>query len=296
MSTDKSDDRELEEYLAGDSALSRLYRGDAGEQPPEDLDQRILEQAHGAVEHRARVVHGPFARHWMVPISLAAVVVVSVSVVLLMPDPEMDADLGLPSAVQPAAPASEAASDYAAPPPGKELPAIGGVARLSGEQPASPATFEEGREHAGQEFAAAPAAPAPSLASRQSRVADELEEKSLPGRKREAAVREEAVAAMRQAAPAEPAPRALASEPDFAATSVAKRKAPASPDPAPPDRVQADPQNWMRFIEELLRDENLEGAKSNLRAFRNRYPHQRLSPELERLAKVLDGEAETERN
>ena len=84
MSPEERDDKLLQEYLAGDSALSRLYRDRATEQPDAHLDATIRARAHAAVARDARVAHSPFARNWMVPTSLAAVLVLSVSVVVLM--------------------------------------------------------------------------------------------------------------------------------------------------------------------------------------------------------------------
>ena len=87
MSPQERDDKLLQEYLAGDSALSRLYRDRATEQPDARLDATIRARAHAAVARDARVAHSPFAHNWIVPTSLAAVLVLSVSVVVLMPEP-----------------------------------------------------------------------------------------------------------------------------------------------------------------------------------------------------------------
>lgn len=109
MSPEERDDELLEEYLRGDAELSRRYRHEAREEPSAALDARILAEARRAVTRERRVVHSPFARHWMVPASLAAVLVLSVAVVLLVPGP----DSGLDAPVRPAADAVEA------PAPGK---------------------------------------------------------------------------------------------------------------------------------------------------------------------------------
>ena len=87
MSPEERDDELLQEYLEGDSALSRLYRRGVGEQPGTDLDARIRAHAHDDLARDRRVAHSPFARNWMVPTSLAAVLVLSVSVVVLTPEP-----------------------------------------------------------------------------------------------------------------------------------------------------------------------------------------------------------------
>jgi hypothetical protein len=69
-------DRELENYLAGDSPLSRRYRAASRETPPPELDAAVLAAA------RAAVVHAPRRRgRWQLPLAAAATVVLGVSLV-----------------------------------------------------------------------------------------------------------------------------------------------------------------------------------------------------------------------
>ena len=79
MAERKKDDRLLDEYLRGDSALSRAYRETGREEPPAHLDAAILAQARAATVPR----RGGKPR-WFMPLSLAATVVLSVGVVLLL--------------------------------------------------------------------------------------------------------------------------------------------------------------------------------------------------------------------
>ena len=81
MSPKEPIDRALEEYLKNDSELSRAYKEAAGEKPPAALDAAILEEARRAVDHGGRVARGPFARTWLVPASLAAVLLLTVGLV-----------------------------------------------------------------------------------------------------------------------------------------------------------------------------------------------------------------------
>ena len=74
----KKDDRLLDEYLRGGSPLSRVYRETGREEPPAHLDAAILAQAKAAVGARRS------KPRWFMPLSLAATVVLSVGVVLLM--------------------------------------------------------------------------------------------------------------------------------------------------------------------------------------------------------------------
>ena len=66
-----------------DSGLDRLYRATGREEPPARLDAAILAAAHREVGARPRSrPHAP--RRWQVPVSIAAVVVLSVSLVTVV--------------------------------------------------------------------------------------------------------------------------------------------------------------------------------------------------------------------
>jgi len=81
----KQPDREaFESYLQSESSLSRVYKATAKETPPVELDARILERARQAVHPRARVGRSPFANNWIIPVSLAAVLVLTVGLVTFM--------------------------------------------------------------------------------------------------------------------------------------------------------------------------------------------------------------------
>lgn len=79
MTERKKDDRLLDEYLRGDSPLSRVYRETGKEEPPAHVDAAILAQAKAAI-----TTHRGGKPRWLMPLSLAATVVLSVGVVLLM--------------------------------------------------------------------------------------------------------------------------------------------------------------------------------------------------------------------
>lgn len=78
MAQRKGDER-LDEYLRGDSPLSRAYREAGREEPPPALDAHILAQARG--EKAAPRGGKP---RWLMPLSLAATIVLSVGIVLFM--------------------------------------------------------------------------------------------------------------------------------------------------------------------------------------------------------------------
>lgn len=75
--TERKHDERLDDYLRGDSPLTRAYREAGREQPPAHLDAALLAQA--KAEFLARRASKP---RWRMPLSLAATVVLAVGVVL----------------------------------------------------------------------------------------------------------------------------------------------------------------------------------------------------------------------
>lgn len=84
MSSKKRDDRILDEYLQDGSVLSRAYKETTDEHPPGRLDAAILDEARRAVVDKPRVARSPFSRNWVIPVSLAAVLVLTVGLVTFM--------------------------------------------------------------------------------------------------------------------------------------------------------------------------------------------------------------------
>ena len=78
MTKRKSDKKH--DAVAGDAELGRSYRGASTELPSPALDTEILAAARRAVQ--TPPAHQRFAKRWAVPLSVAAVVVLSVGVVL----------------------------------------------------------------------------------------------------------------------------------------------------------------------------------------------------------------------
>lgn len=83
--SDKKDEQALEEYLKGNSSLSRHYHDESAAEPPARLDAAIISAAKQAVENK-KTTAGPFSARWYVPVSLAAVVVICFSVVFKIYD------------------------------------------------------------------------------------------------------------------------------------------------------------------------------------------------------------------
>jgi hypothetical protein len=282
MSPDERDEQLMQEYLDGDSELSRLYRRGAGETPGAQLDARILGEARRAVTPAPRVVYSPFARHWLVPTSLAAVFVLSVSVVLLMPEPLDGPGMGVDDG-------------------NGHAPALGGGLRDTlGDRtdteaaPAAPAPMESDtrREPATRlqdsdaGGRASGTSPLPSASRPQQ--AGETVGTSVKKRKSEAAERKGDAA--REAAPA---PEAGAG-PVLQAPPAALEESDALPARAqgvlPAASVRNDPEAWISFIEALLDARDETGAQQSLREFRRRYPDFPLPADLRALTDSPDAQ------
>lgn len=264
MNPDERDDELLQEYLEGDSELSRLYRHGAHEKPDPHLDARILGEARRAASHKGRVVHSPFSRHWLVPTSLAAVFVLSVSVVLLLPDP-----IGEPGVV-----IDEA--ETIAPSRGRMVGDAPG--ERADTQPAPASTSAPGADVVPLQ--------SPSAKQRANDMPGKSSEKSqaqAAARKRTADDDAESLAA----------PGVGASDAENALPPPALESAQEpglAPRPMPNASVQDNPAAWLRFIQALLDEQNQAAAKSNLRAFRARYPDFPLPASLDDLAASLDAQ------
>jgi hypothetical protein len=69
---------DLEEYLRGDSALSRQYRRESAPAPPHALDRRVLKFFHESQDEHAPRAGAPY----LAPLAFAASVLLSVALVL----------------------------------------------------------------------------------------------------------------------------------------------------------------------------------------------------------------------
>lgn len=90
----------------GDPELSRAYRAASEEEPPRHLDDAILAAARRSANRRPRSGFSPFGAGWRVPVALAAVLVLCVSLVVTMQQETRDA--GLPEAPAPMQPIEDA--------------------------------------------------------------------------------------------------------------------------------------------------------------------------------------------
>jgi len=71
-----------------DAAIDHAYRETAREAPPRALDARILAAAHRAVAARPAPVRADWTRRWRVPLSVAATVLLSATITLMVYESE----------------------------------------------------------------------------------------------------------------------------------------------------------------------------------------------------------------
>jgi hypothetical protein len=98
-----------------DPSIDDAYRATRREEPPRELDARILAAAHRAVDARPSPVRRSFAQRWRVPVAIAATVVLSATVTLMVYESDKTAlvgERGVRDKIQqePASPAPESAA------------------------------------------------------------------------------------------------------------------------------------------------------------------------------------------
>jgi hypothetical protein len=85
MANNDQNDKELNDYLNGDSDLSKAYRASNKLEPAAHLDQKILLAAKESVRNSEQIVKPKFHRApWVKPVSIAAMITLSVSLVVTM--------------------------------------------------------------------------------------------------------------------------------------------------------------------------------------------------------------------
>jgi hypothetical protein len=122
MATRKPTDTQHENSLPGEAGMARVYRAAAQDAPPASLDARILAEAQRAVaKPKAR---GPFGAHWAIPLSTAAVIVLSLGVVLLLSEQGALNHRDVSVSIVAEAPLEASARSASAEPPASPAPAL----------------------------------------------------------------------------------------------------------------------------------------------------------------------------
>jgi hypothetical protein len=207
-----------------DAQLAAAYRALEPAAPPPVLDDAILAAARRAVSARPRAAGAPFAGRWQMPLSIAAVVVVCVSLVTVMRDE--GGDLTQPPRAEAPATVARDAAEGASAVAKIELAPAARSKNLGLKPPASAAAAEGADQYA-------LAAPAPPAGMRAPTVAGESAAATVLKQPVEAG----AVASSRAAAPGQrerapgefvaPPPAMAASAPSRADTAPAAEPAPA---------------------------------------------------------------------
>jgi len=248
-----------------DPELSQAYKAAAHPEPPSALDARILTAARQAVTLQPR--RRPAWFGWAVPLSSMAVLVLGISMLFRMqqeaPETLREAQSSLPE---------RTLARKELTPPVASAPANPPAAKLSkpATQPAAPAPQP------------VPTAPPPlAFPDRETAVADAVMEKAAETADVAAPP---APAIMPLPPPARGAAQenraeALSATPAFSAgMSRMKSAAPVAAKAATPEET---PEQGVEAIRQLLRQGNIDAARTRLEALRKRHPDFPLPPDLE---------------
>lgn len=271
-----------------DPRLDRLYRETAREVPPAHLDAPILAAARREVGARPRSF-ASMLRRWQVPVSIAAVVIVSVSLVILVR--EEGGEPIVPAPVPAVAPLAEQAAAPSA------QPALADAAREATQpQPAAPASQRRGsREDVGtsvalskQSESALPEPGPPAVSGARIAATPESSAKPSPqpllatprlAEERAAPPAADAVTAGRMAGARSEPGESLAARP--AAEAPQAREIARAMQAKPPEQgrlplwhgyEKEPPQKWLARIEELRRQGRAVEAEEMLSEFKRRFP------------------------
>jgi hypothetical protein len=286
VSADTPNDRDLDELLAEAAALRQQYRAASQEEPPVALDVAIRAAARREVKARPLTIGSGFGGSWRVPASIAAVVVVSATVAMMVVQHDP----------QPLATREQPASG---------LPATVGTAKDQAQPASGDRTAKEQLKidaaKAAPQVRPSAAAPGPSSSapiethSERSELAAKMESHSPLARtatEQDTPVRLQAPpeaalpAAAETPAPAMPADATAAPPPASEAPAKATAGGTVSGQslarkPALSNFAEAelkaspwekDPQTWLAHIEELRAVGRMQDAQTSFRTFRGRYP------------------------
>lgn len=238
-----------------DPRVSAGYRQLGAESPPEALDAAILaasRRALGAGPRRSR------ARRWALPVSIAAVVVLTMSIVVRVQLERPDLETATPVPVTPRVLEDKATRRA------DENEAHAGLAKRK-ERPAAKPKSEA--------LEAAPASPAPPVAPERQFVQE------TPAARAPSPAESSAPSAL--GAASAPADRAAAQAPiagRAASGAALEGRAKSSAEAA--GKRDESPREWLERIARLRREGHVKEADESLAAFRKRYPDYEIPKEL----------------
>ena len=280
-----------ESNMEHDPQLAAVYRAGSGEEPPSHLDAAIRAAARREVNAGpARPGKARFGS-WGVPLSLAAVVVVSVSVVLMMQQEGADRLESLtrpmPAEIAPRAVDAGSSNEAARSPAVEEAVPQRMPAPVPGPAPAA--------VRPGRAKTVAEPVPQPAAKQRDNEAAPRALESSAARATpaSEADYTQGGLGAKGERASATPAPSLLRSAPapitgeSAAVAGSADPRAPAAALADAPakaalwrDLVDAPPEKWLQRIGELRRAGKSADAAAVVAEFRRRFPAERVPEEL----------------
>jgi hypothetical protein len=282
------EDRDLEQLLADTAALRQRYREASQNEPPAPVDEAIRAAARREV--KARPTASAFGASWRIPASLAAVVVVSVTITVMLaqhdahlpagkerdaPTPDLDSGAARKDRAGPAS-ASDALAEK--PQPG---PAKGAIRfpRQATRPPAAPeapsaAGVRKLEQSMSSETKTAPDPAATELQEKQARTPAKVTSPAPAGGPAPPA------AANVAPPPSTPPEEAEEGSADRTVTTqpLAKRRALAGPSEldSSVSPWEKDPEAWLAHIEKLQAAGRNDEAAASFRTFRGRYPDYRL--------------------
>ena len=297
-----ADEQQLDQYLKGDSSVSRQYRQLHSAEVPTELDRLVLRQAEDAVESRP-VQSRPAWVRWTAPLAVAASAVLVLSIVIETGvRDETVSGLSVPQSPMQAKQREDAESKTEATSVPEAAAPVSGLAAPA-EVPAEPASDERLADYSQPRQVAAPPPPklempAPeSLRRRESAneapqpSAETVTEKRsppppvaapaapaiMPARSVSRAAQDaarvlnasslEEATQVQGAAAADEAQR----EEDRSAAQMAYSRQITTATPAPP-HADIDPEKWLENIRQLRKENKQEQADLEWRRFRAAFP------------------------
>lgn len=238
-----------------DPGIERLYREAAGETPPAHLDAAILAAARREVGARPRALV-PALRRWHIPVSIAAVVVVTVSLVILVREEGVthvrNAEVRESATLRMEGPAV---------PPTPESPGEARTGRVDKEPQAAAPAPEPRRQALRDDARASRAVPSPVTEERGAQALSD----AVPGGRTAAA----------PAAPSQPFAAPPAAEMPQAkpmARAQLGKSAESDRSPAWREFEKEPPEKWLARIEELRKEGRAAEAEHMLSEFKRRFP------------------------
>jgi len=290
--------------MAEARAVRERYRAVEREEPPPHLDEAIRAAARREAGSRPRLAGSPFGSSWRLPLSIAAIVVVSATLTVMVGEQQRhvpEAEAPPPPAAPVAPPVEQSKPDTATSTPTirrKAAPAAGPAApepelrsnEGSSEQdrrqlPTAPALEEK----SAREVAAPPPPRAESEGAPESDAPAAAVEPSRPGQFAEPGAEDSAVG-LRKREDHDP----RVTPPGRGAGAEAAPQVMATPKPAPRDNVneqaiarkglaarlaapwEHDPVLWLQHIDELRKAGQAAQARASFEAFRKRFPDHKL--------------------